>query len=270
MCALGRFAYRYLALPNVSARRMWRPHSAFIRAQHLLITMPRWMTKPTFPPMRRPSSKISGSLSLRRPLPAASLPCEVFGQRQHRIAAPRSPRQIMTARAAALIPASDGYSSDLDNLLASMFTAGYDVQAARWSKFASGRALAMLAVGAPSPINSFDSGDVSGFDGATSNGRKLLFAGMAGLGRLDASSIESLANKLDVPIGRQSSWTRALDRAVAAKETGTVVLLCAAALQTYDWSTVKPEYFFRAITALRTAGLEGEARMIAAEAVARS
>jgi hypothetical protein len=179
-------------------------------------------------------------------------------------------RSIMTARAAALLPVSESYSSDTDNLVASMFTAGYDVQAARWTKLASGRALAMLAVGAPVPLSSFDSGDVSGFDGATENGRKLLFAGMAGLGRLDASSIESLASKLDVPIGRQSSWTRALDRAVAAKETGTVALLCAAALQTYDWSTVKPEYFFRAIAALRATGLEGEARMIAAEAVARS
>jgi hypothetical protein len=179
-------------------------------------------------------------------------------------------RLIMTARAAALLPVSDSYSNDTDNLVASMFTAGYDVQAARWTKLANSRALAMLAVGAPTPISSFDSGDVSGFDGATENGRKLLFAGMAGLGRLDASSIDSLASKLEVPITRQSSWTRALDRAVAARETGTVALLCAAALQTYDWSEVKPEYFYRAIAALRATGLEGEARMIAAEAVARS
>jgi hypothetical protein len=186
-------------------------------------------------------------------------------------------RLIMTARAAAMLPVNDAVSADVDNLVFSMLTAGYDTRAAQWAGVASNaggaagdRAMAILAVGSPTPLKTFDSGDVSGFDGKSDNAARLLFAGMAGLGRLSAADIESMAEDMEVPIGRSTPWTRAIDRAIVAKETGTVAVLAAAALQTTDWAKVRPEYFYRAILGLKQVGLEAEARMIAAEAVARS
>ena len=40
-------------------------------------------------------------------------------------------------------------------------------------------------------------------------------------------------------------------------------------MQTGDWTGVPPHYLYRIVRALRAVGLEFEARMIAAEAVAR-
>jgi hypothetical protein len=40
-------------------------------------------------------------------------------------------------------------------------------------------------------------------------------------------------------------------------------------MQTPGWSGVPPRYLFRIVRALRAVGMEFEARMIAAEAVAR-
>jgi hypothetical protein len=73
-----------------------------------------------------------------------------------------------------------------------------------------------------------------------------------------------------VPIGRQNSWTRALDRAVLERQQGTVAVLCAVGMQTNGWAYVPPAHLYRIVNALRRVGLEPEARMIAAEALARS
>ena len=48
-----------------------------------------------------------------------------------------------------------------------------------------------------------------------------------------------------------------------------MALLAAVGMQTSDWRGVPPAYLFRIVRALRTVGLEYEARMIAAEALAR-
>jgi hypothetical protein len=40
-------------------------------------------------------------------------------------------------------------------------------------------------------------------------------------------------------------------------------------MQTPNWGGVPPDYLFRIVRAMRTVGMEFEARMIAAEAVAR-
>ena len=181
-------------------------------------------------------------------------------------------RQILTARAAALIPTdvSTG-SGDIDGLIASMMSAGLDIQAARWADKAESGSLGwgMLAVGAPRPVINATAGTISGF-GERDEQRQFLFAGLAGLGRLPGNDIESLAETLAVPIGRQSSWTQALERAVQARQPGTVALLAAVGMQTPGWAYVPPAHLFHIVNALRRVGLEPEARMIAAEALARS
>jgi len=180
-------------------------------------------------------------------------------------------RAILTARAAAMI-APDAITDDADRdaLIGAMLSAGLDIQAARYaSSVASGsRGWGLLAVGAPRTPFSISSSTVSSFDGELR--KRFLFAGLAGLGRLPASEITGLAESLAVPIARQTSWTRALDRAVAARQPGTVALLAAIGLQTPDWAFVPPEHLYHIVSSLRRVGLEPEARMIAAEAIARS
>ena len=47
------------------------------------------------------------------------------------------------------------------------------------------------------------------------------------------------------------------------------MLLAAIGMQTPQWRGVPPAMLYRIVSALRAVGLEGEARMIAAEALAR-
>ncbi len=185
----------------------------------------------------------------------------------------RYARMILGARASAMIPPSAGAGS-ADDLVAAMLSAGLDIQATNWGGTVStgGLGWGLLAVGAPKPPFAIGSSAVSGFSGGGEGDlqRQFLFAGLAGLGRLTPDEIESLARDLDVPVGRATPWTQALDAAVAGRATGTVVLLCAAGMQSYDWRDVPPAHLYRIVAALRAVGLEPEARMIAAEALTRA
>jgi hypothetical protein len=179
---------------------------------------------------------------------------------------------ILTARAAANIPAADALSADADSLIASMLSAGLDVQAARWSNIVGSGSLgwALLAVGSPQKPQSISNGDVTGFEAGESGKRaQFLLAGLAGLGRLSDEAANSVAEDLGVAIGRQNAWTKAIDRAADAREPATVALLAAVGLQGSNWSKVSPSQLFHAVSALRRVGLDGEARMIAAEALMR-
>ena len=186
----------------------------------------------------------------------------------------RYARMIVTARAAALLrPSSAIASDDRDQLIAAMLTAGYDLQANRWQAELDrgGLGWGLLALAAPRPGFALDSGEISGFDAGSSGQRaKFLFAGLAGLGRVDAAAVAGLADSMKVAIGRSDRWTRALGRAAARGERATVALLAAVGLQARDWNEVPPEHLYHIVAAMRIVGLEGEARMIAAEAVTRS
>ena len=59
------------------------------------------------------------------------------------------------------------------------------------------------------------------------------------------------------------------DEAAARGEQGTVALLCAVGMQTSRWSNIPPVTLYHVVAALKRVGLEPEARMIAAEALAR-
>lgn len=184
----------------------------------------------------------------------------------------RYARQILTAVAAAQLPPSEALDGEAHLLLASMLSAGLDDAAARWAQRAASldgdggeRAWALLAVGAPrQPFELGTSRVENHAQGA------LLFAGLAGLGRIEQASQADLAQDLAVPIGRENSWTRMLDRAVRERQPGTVALLAALGMQTSRWEGVPPAHLFRIVRALRQVGLEYEARMIAAEALSRT
>jgi hypothetical protein len=185
---------------------------------------------------------------------------------------------VLTARAAARITPDAAYADDAAALIGAMLSAGLDTQADRWAGIVGGMsassadaAWAMLAVGTPRPLVNVGYSRVSDFAGRADLHRaQLLFAGLAGLGRLNAADTQRLAGELGVGIGRQDRWTRAIDLASRNGQPGTVALIAAAGLQTRNWSAVPPAYLYHIVAALRRVGLEGEARMIAAEAMSRT
>ena len=97
----------------------------------------------------------------------------------------------------------------------------------------------------------------------------MLAAALAGLGRLPGTDAAKIAESVGVPIGGTSAYARALQRAVTGNQAGTVALLVAVGMQSPRWSGVPAADFYRMIAALRAVGMEGEAHMIAAEAMTR-
>jgi hypothetical protein len=189
----------------------------------------------------------------------------------------RHARLILTAGAAARIAPSEDFAADAPTLIAAMLTAGMDREAARWGAIVdeSGddAAWAMLAIAAPRPAVDLGADRVARFIEADDEDRRrsqMLVAALAGLERLDQGDAARLAGDVGLALGGEGGrWARALDRAAANRETGTVVLLAAVGMQSAGWHGVPPDHLFRIVRALRTAGLEYEARMIAAEAIAR-
>ena len=182
-------------------------------------------------------------------------------------------RLVLTARAAARLPVR-GDGAEADRLVASMLTAGLDRAAERWRGVVpvGGDAWAMLTLADPDARGTLAYGTLSSYSGSGDAQRKqrLFFAGLAGLGRLSPADTERAASALDVRIGASDAWTVALDRAAASGQPAMVALLCGIGMQTSDWSGVPAAALYHMIAALRAVGLEGEARMIAAEALARS
>lgn len=202
--------------------------------------------------------------------PAARLDAirAVWGEGQ-----PAYGRLLLTARAAARVPVREEVE-DAGALVAAMLGAGMDRSAARWRAAVreGSDAWAMIAVADPDASGPLSYANLASYSGSGDAAAKqrLLFAGLAGLGRLSSDDVERAAEALDVRIGADNSWTRALDRAAAAGEQGTVALLAAIGMQTANWRSIRPEMLYRIVGALRAVGLQGEARMIAAEALARA
>ena len=184
-------------------------------------------------------------------------------------------RLVLTARAAARITPADKVDG-LDDLIASMLSAGLDRAAMRWQGHIppGSQAAALLALADPASMGRFPYGALQAFQSRDASPGKIksrmFAAALAGLGRLSANDSARAAKDLDIAVGRENDWTRALQRAVKEHQPGTVVLLAAIGMQTADWNAVAPDALYRIVAALGAVGLDGEARMIAAEAVARA
>lgn len=188
--------------------------------------------------------------------------------------------QILTARAAARLQPAESFASDYSRLIASMLSSGLDTHAMRWAPLIEGSspsvadsAWALLAVGSPrravdlaySRIDGF--GARQGADG--SHKMQMLVAALGGLGRLSPADEARLAERYELAIARQTPWTRAIERAAARGEQGTVAILAAIGMQTADWKAVPAHHIYHIVAALRRTGNEPVARMIAAEALSR-
>lgn len=186
----------------------------------------------------------------------------------------RYSRQVLTAYAAARLPVDEALADNAADLIASMLTAGLDGNALRWTGQAETGSLAwaLLAIAAPS-LQSVDTGPISAFqdDDTSENARKTAFlvAGLAGLGRISPDAARSLASDLEVDLDRPSRWSRLIDQAAAVDNPALVALLAGVGMQGESWAKMTPRHLYHIVSALNRVGLEAEARMIAAEAVAR-
>ena len=184
-------------------------------------------------------------------------------------------RLVLTAFAAARIPASEALSDDAATLLASMLAAGLDRNAMRWGKVVSegSAAWGLLALAQPVRDSQVSASSVSSFiDDDKSEGQRksrFLVAGLAGLGRLDKGAATELASDLGVNLDRQTRWSRMIDRAAAVNNPALVSLLAGLGMQGDGWDKMTARHLYHIVAALNRVGLTAEARMIAAEAVAR-
>ena len=187
----------------------------------------------------------------------------------------RYSRQVLTAYAAARLPVLSDYAAQAPDLIASMLAAGLDENALRWSGLAETGSLgwgqlAVASAGRSAPVAG--SALSSFYGGDTSNGyrkSRFLLAGLAGLGRVDANVAGSFAGKLKVELDRQTKWSLLIDQAAQVNNRELVVLLAGLGMQGSGWDKMTSFNLYHIVSALNHVGLGAEARMIAAEAVAR-
>ena len=194
----------------------------------------------------------------------------------------REASRAMVARAASRITPDPDLQEDAPALIASMLAAGYDREAARWilavrrmdDRFAD-QSWAMLALAAPQTngldlsfgrVNAFISRDQS----PDKKRSALLVAGLAGLGRLDGESADRLNRRHGLGIGRRTRWTRLIDGSAGLGQAGSVLVLTGTGFQAAGFEQLPSSHLFHAVAALNRTGQGFTARMIAAEALART
>ena len=184
-------------------------------------------------------------------------------------------RLVLTAYAAARLAPSETFSDDAGPLIASMLTAGLDRNAIRWAPYVSAgsEAWGLLALSSPAKLAPVAGGVLDTFRSNDSSSDSLrsrfLLAGLMGLGRVDDTTARDFATRLKVDMGRQTRWTRAIDEAAQSNNPALVTFLAGFGMQGAGWDKMTAVNLFHIVSALRRVGLDGEARMIAAEAVAR-
>lgn len=184
-------------------------------------------------------------------------------------------RRVLTAAAAARIAPQADLADSAADLVGSMLSGGYDANAARWAPMveAGSDAWAMIVLSAPGGAPNISGSAIDTFVDAdgTQGKRKAAFlvAGLAGLGRIDQSRATGYSNDLAMNLGGETRWTRAIESAADRGDRASVVLLAGFGMQGDDWQRMTPRYLFHIVSALNKVGLDGEARMIAAEAISR-
>jgi hypothetical protein len=184
-------------------------------------------------------------------------------------------RQVLTAYASARLPVDKDLADDAAPIIASMLSAGLDRNAMRWAGLVDegSQGWALLALAQPNRQGSVPSSAVDTFVGndKSSDQRKsrFLLAGLAGLGRLDAGDVRSFSGRLGIDLNRPTRWSQAIDMAGQYRNPALVALLAGLGMQGSGWDKMTARHLFHIVRALDQAGLSAEARMIAAEAVAR-
>lgn len=184
-------------------------------------------------------------------------------------------RYVLTAYAAARMPASADYADAAPALLASMLAAGLDRDAAAWSRVVEpgsmGWALVTLASVRSNGMASGDAIDsfIDDDDSSDERRSRLLLAALAGLGRISSGDLGTYSQRVSLNLGRETRWTRTIERAADVDNRALVALLAGLGMQGEGWQRMTPLHLYHTVSALRRVGLEAEARMIATEAIAR-
>lgn len=183
---------------------------------------------------------------------------------------------VLTAYAAARMTPDEAFAEDAAALISSMLAAGLDRDAQRWSPVVDDGSLAwgILAVAMPGASASVSGGDLSSFlDSDTSAGQlksRLLLAGLAGLGRIDPADAGNYGGDLRINLERRSVWTNRIAQAAQADNQALVAMLAGLGMQGAGWERMTALHLYHIVRALDAVGMNAEARMIAAEAVARA
>ncbi|HEX4848818.1 MAG TPA: hypothetical protein VFV30_11790 [Novosphingobium sp.] len=187
----------------------------------------------------------------------------------------RYARQVLTAYAAARMPVSGDFAADAPDLIASMLAAGLDANAMRWAPQVDTGSLGwgMLVLAAPDRSQPVDSGAIDSFYGNDPSDEyrktQFLVAGLAGLGRIDPATAKDFGGKLDFDLDRRTRWSALIEQAADLNNRELVALLAGMGMQGSGWDKMTPLHLYHIVSALNRVGLSAEARMIAAEAVAR-
>ena len=184
-------------------------------------------------------------------------------------------RWVLTAYAAARLDPTEDLAGDAAPLIGSMLSAGLDRDATRWASVvpAGSPGWALLTLAQPQARQA-SGGQFDDFMGEDSSERRLrsrmLLAGLAGLDRIGSQAIGSYSGELGIDLQRRSRWTQAIDTAAAGRNQALVVLLAGLGMQGDGWGQMTAVHLYHIVRALNSVGLGAEARMIAAEAVARA
>ncbi|MXO64750.1 hypothetical protein [Altericroceibacterium endophyticum] len=183
--------------------------------------------------------------------------------------------QVLTAYAAARLPVNEAFLQQAPQLIASMLTAGLDRNALRWSAIVpeGSEGWALLALAQPAEQIAVSESAVDGFidddDSAEQRKSRFLIAGLAGLNRLDDTTVDNFSERLALDLDRETRWSQMIDEAAEYRNGTLVALLAGLGMQGEGWDRMTARHLFHIVRGLDRAGLNAEARMIAAEAVAR-
>lgn len=184
-------------------------------------------------------------------------------------------RLVLTAYAAARLEPEEALVADAPQLIASMLSAGLERDALRWASLLpqGSEGWALLVFAQANRATPVTSGQFESFadDDQSARQRKsaFLLAGLAGLERIEPDVVESYAEDLGTDFARQSRWSTLIDGAADAGNPGLVAFLAGVGMQGTGWDQMTPRHLYHIVSALNRVGLSAEARMIAAEAVAR-
>lgn len=183
-------------------------------------------------------------------------------------------RYVLTAYAAARLAPSEAYVDAAGPLVSSMLTAGLDRDAMAWASVvrADSDAGVMLALARPGTVI-MQREAVDGFidDDESEEYRRsaFLLASLAGLGRIQNEDLSDFTDRIELDLNRQNNWTRMITKAAAVENPALVAMLAGLGMQGEGWEKMTPLHLYHIVSALNRVGLSAEARMIAAESIAR-
>lgn len=183
-------------------------------------------------------------------------------------------RYVLTAYAAARFAPSESFADAAGPLIASMLTAGLERDALAWSGIVEPESDAGIMLGLARPERIVLSREaVDGFiddDGSDDYRRSaFMLASLAGLGRIAQDDLADFSDRIEVDLARQNAWTRTIEQAAQLNNPTLVALLAGLGMQGESWEAMTPLHLYHIVSALNRVGLSAEARMIAAEAIAR-